>query len=390
MSLFVWNDKSWMFVENPLEYDMRNFVIVRKLFIKWKKSNDKPFSTDEIKRGLRLFGPIESIQILNELKTSLEVYVLYEKCQSAFEAFYANRSGILSTPNLLQIVPADTWHQPDSHSIWNTIDPEKCSILNLNDDCLLHICTFLDFDTLIKMAYVCTRFKNLLDEFYFPKRKIHSILVFHASLNSIRLAMKCIGPHLEHLTLRYSNHCVKTKNYLQSEHEERATYKILQYCGENLKKLSIHKPEGRKPLDKLCDLLMPALRKIVCLEWNTDFDCSTIEKLHELSPHLETLILKKRTFSCECKHITSHLHWPTLKSLSTFQHMFALNTPCQQYFERFIYLNPQLKRLKLTNVNGELFNVITEHCENLEYLEMLQNSDQCNIHSETTIHLLKK
>lgn len=389
------------FVSNPVDtgYQLKIIFSIFNILIEYSSNikndvnifvyfqNEKPFSVDEISRELRLFGPIESIQIIKKLETNVEVYVLYDRCQNAFDVFHANRNGILHIPNLLQIVPADTWHQPDSHTLWNTINPEKCSILHLNDDCLLHIFTFLDFDTLVKLAFVCTRFKNVLDEFYFPKRKTLSIHVFHSSLNAIRLAMKCIGPYVERLCLRYNKHGVNAINYLQSEHEERATYKILQYCGKKLKKLSIHKPEGRKLSDKLYNLLAPTMTNLTYLEWYTEFDCSTIETFHELCPHLETLILKKRTFSCNCAHNAANLHWPTLISLETFQQMFALNIPCQRHFERLVYSNPQLKRLKFTNMNVALFNVVTEHSKSLEYLEILQNSGNFDFFNH--IHLLR-
>lgn len=35
MGLFIFDDKSWKYVENCVEYDTNNFAIARKLFVKW-------------------------------------------------------------------------------------------------------------------------------------------------------------------------------------------------------------------------------------------------------------------------------------------------------------------------------------------------------------------
>lgn len=300
----------------------------------------------------------------------------------------ANRSGIVNAPKFQQIVPADTWHQPDSWPLWNTIDPTKCSMMSLNDDCLLEIFKYLDLDALVQMANVCTRFKHLIDEFNFPKIKMHTIFVFHASLNSLRQTMKCIGPHLVHLCLRYKSHGVTLENYLELEHEDRATYKIVQNIGENLKHLTIRKPQGRMPSSKMFKLLAPVLCQLKFLEWDAEFDCKTIERLRDLCPELETLVLKKQIFTCLHNHQTVDLYWPSLTSVETFQYMAELSSPCQRFFERFIKSNVQLKRLKLTNVNDDLFKIVTQYSQNLEHLEILQNFDLCGIHSEPTLHLL--
>lgn len=322
---------------------------------------------------------------MNESETIVESYVLFQQSHSAFRAI---RNGIMTASQLQQIVPADTWHQPDSWNMWNEIHPNKDFILKLNDDCLFEIFKYLDLDALVQMANVCTKFKDLLNEFYFPKFKTHTIFVFHASLKVVRQTMKCIGPHLVHLYLRYQNYDDSTANYNQSEYEERVTYKVLQNIGKSLKRLTVRKPQGRKPSSKLFDLFVPALCQITFLEWDAEFNCDTVERLRDLCPYLETLVLKKRIFECHNNHKIVNLHWPTLKSIETFQYMSAMELPCQQFFEKFIQSNAQLKQLKLTNVNDNLFKVVTKYAPNLEYLEMLQNFDLCGIHFESTLHLL--
>lgn len=115
-------------------------------------------------------------------------------------------------------------------------------MLHVNDDCLLEVFSYLDLDALVNMANVCTRFRNLLDNFIFAKFQMHTVFVFHVSLNLLRQTMKCIGPHLVHLCLRYQNHGIIPENYTEAEFEERATLTIFQNIGENLRRLTIRKP----------------------------------------------------------------------------------------------------------------------------------------------------
>lgn len=367
-----------------------NFKYLQIVYvIQQNEINSIESTIEEIQHAFRSFGPIESVNIVNVSERIAEAYILYEKSQNAFNAFLAIQNGIMDLPRMLQMIPADTWHQSDLVPMWTTIDPSKCFITNLNDDCLLEMFKYLDLDAAVKMSNVCTRFKRLLDQYHFPKVKRYTVFIFNVSLNTLRQTMKCIGPHLAQLDLKYRNFAKQPSNCIKTEHEERTTYNVFQNIGNNLKQLSIHMPEVRKPSNNLIELFVPALRQITSLEWDVVFDCETIEQLRELCPCLETLRLSKRIFTCGSHHNTTDLHWPTLKNFKMFQYMSALNTPCQRFLQLFIQSNPQLKRLKLTNVNKQLFESVTEFSKNLEHLEMLQNFDLCDIHSEPMLHLLQ-
>lgn len=290
--------------------------------------------------------------------------------------------------NVFYVVPANTWHQPNSIALRDSVDPKKCFIFKLNDDCLLELFKYFDLVTLVKLSNVCTRFQNLLDTHFFSKIKIYTTYIYHASVSILRQTMKCIGPYLVHLYLHYQKYGDDPENYLHDEHLERTTYKILQYITSNLAKLTIRKTFGQKPSNRLMELFIPAFRQITFLEWDAEFDCDTIERLRNSCPHLEIIVLKKRNFSCQNSHDATALHWPSLKSFEIFQYMAELTSSCQRFFERFIQDNPQLKRLKLNNVNYNLFEIVTQSSQNLEHLEMLQDFDLCNIHSKKTLILL--
>lgn len=339
---------------------------------------------DEIRREFSVFGPIESIEIVNESDANVEAYVLFEKSESAFEAFRSAES----TPSSLYEVTANTRRQPYSISTCNSIDLSKCFILKLNDDCLIELFRYFDLEHLVKLSNVCKRFRTLLSTYNFPKIKTHTIYVYQAPISALRQTMKCIGPHLVHLYLHYQKYGEVQGNHSGEEHVERATNKILEYATTNLTKLTIRKPPGQKPSTRMMEIFRPTFQQITFLEWDAEFDCDTMESLQNLCPHLETLILIRRNFSCQNSHDKSKLHWPSLERLEIFQYMAELDVPCQRFVERFVQENLQLKRLKLTNVNHDLFKIITQCAQNLEHLEMLQNIDLCDMHSNSTLELL--
>lgn len=327
--------------------------------------------------------------MIHEWENEAEVYVQFEKSQSAFQAFKMYQSGILPLSKLLQITPADTWHQPDFNPISDTVYLDACSILNINDDCLLKLFQYLDLDSLVQLSLCCTRLQYLLHRFCFTKIKTHTVFVYQAPVNLLRQTLKCIGPHLESISLRYHKYMNAPQNYMEAEHEERVTFKILQNIGPKLTKLIIRQPTGQMLTSKIVKLFVPIFQQITILEWDSEFNCDTIQDLQALCPCLTSLILKKRIFTCKSDHETAGLDWSSLTNVETFQYMSSLDSPCQQFFERFIQSNPQLKRLKLTNVNENLFWVISQFSQNLEYLEMLQNSNECDIYSQSTLDLIR-
>lgn len=314
----------------------------------------------------------------------VEAYVQFERSDSAFQAFEAIRKGKTHPSNVLSIVPADTWHQPDIHSLWNTIDVQKSMFVNLYDDCLFEICQHLDLDNLVNLSQTCQRFHDFLHEFYFPKYKVYAVHFYRNSVNSLRRTMKCIGPYQVELTLDYR--CYKSDDdthCLETDHEQRATFKVLQHLGNRLEKLKVLS-EG--PLsNKTMQLLAPALRQITCLEWNAWLDCDTIQTFHQLCPRLEKLVMRKRLFTCRKNHNVT-LEWPTLKSIEAKHFISCFDSACHQFFERLIQTNKQLQMLNLNNVNSNLFRILSE---NLEYFEIHQNNDMPVLDTEQSYGLLK-
>lgn len=83
---------------------------------------------------------------------------------------------------------------------------------------------------------------------------------------------------------------------------------IIQKIGKKLKKLSIIRSMGNEPTHKLFEIFVPAFKQTTFLKWNFEFDCETIERLREMYPYLEKLILNKRIFQCESHHEAINLH----------------------------------------------------------------------------------
>lgn len=38
MNLFVWNDRRWQLIEENDDYDKENYIVIRKLFVRWLKN----------------------------------------------------------------------------------------------------------------------------------------------------------------------------------------------------------------------------------------------------------------------------------------------------------------------------------------------------------------
>lgn len=339
------------------------------------------------------FGQIESIDVVNLPENGVcyaELYVTFESNKSAYRAFMVNQSCLTKSNELLKVVPANTWHQPNKeiHSNHLSIDEDKCFILTLNDNCLLQLFDNLELEAAVTLSNVCIRFHLLLNAYYFPRIKSFTVFLFSWPLNFYRNILKCIGPHLTQLRLDYRIFCKKAVTLLQNEYEERATFKILQHINRNLEKITIYMPQGKKISKELYGMLAPALKRIIILEIFAEFDCESLQQLRILCPNLKTLFLTNRRFDCNLDHEHDSWNWPSLEKLKLI-HYLEPQSECRKEFQEFIKSNSQLKFLKLTNVNDDLFRIISTFSIDLQHLELQQHFDVCSIHSESTLCLLK-
>lgn len=85
----------------------------------------------------------------------------------------------------------------------------KTSILDMNDDCMLHVFEYLDLKGLVTVTDVCSRFRqNARDQFAHPKLKNYYDIVYQFDsdrkpefpLKTSRL-MRNFGDHIKHISV---------------------------------------------------------------------------------------------------------------------------------------------------------------------------------------------
>lgn len=291
------------------------------------------YTVDQINTMFRKFGAIESIEMLPNQKT--EAYVTFVSDRSAYLAYlqcaYLKKDGARQR---FDIQPADSWQQPRENA--NTehndmdIDERIPEIFMLNDDCLLHMFTFLDLDSLVNSAYVCKRFRTLLIQRFFPK--IHKYTMTNESnpnltLAKMRRTMLCIGPYITDLT--YESDC---------DEESNRTTKFLRVIAENIgskiRRASLSLVFDKNDHISILKPIFKQLESLRIVELNEDCEPYDID-FHALCPKLmEFEMIAEMPMIATCKP------WKTLKCLSVPE--FCVKT---KTLISFIKQNPQLTSL---------------------------------------------
>lgn len=299
-----------------------------------------------------------------------EFYVLFKTSGDAYRAYESVKNS--SKLRILNVVPADSWHQP-TEQIDEVETATECFILKLNDDCLQWIFKCFYLHDLVQLSQVCTKFRDLICCYNFPKVKSYRIYTLNTSLKLISKTMERIGPYLVDLHIDYQYKNVEDSKYLREDFEERVTQKIVQYVGSELKTLTISYNPVKVFPNKILNLLSPVLRQINVLKWNATSNCKTMQCLCSICSNLDSLNLQNRRYSCEhCVKINDQ-YWPKLKFLETYQYFGQMAPDCMTIFNDFLKSNPQLERIKIANMSRSSLNASSKYSINLKYLEMLQN-----------------
>lgn len=299
-----------------------------------------------------------------------EFYVLFKTSGDAYRAYASVKNS--SKLRILKVVPADSWHQP-TEQIDDDETATECLILKLNDDCLQRIFKCFYLHDLVQLSQVCTKFRDLICSYNFPKVKSYRISTLNTSLKLIWKTIERIGPYLVDLHIDYEYSDFEDSKYLREDFEERITQKIIQYLGSELKTLTISYNPVKVFPAIILDLLSPILRQINVLKWNATSNCKTMQCLCSICSNLNSLSLQNRQYSCEhCVKINDHV-WPKLKFLETYQYFGRMAPDCMAIFNDFLKSNPKLERMKIANMIRSSLDASSKYSINLKYLEMLQN-----------------
>ncbi|XP_055306494.1 uncharacterized protein LOC129570795 [Sitodiplosis mosellana] len=345
---FIWDDIVWKLIDEEDSYDKSRFVVVRKLHIKlntgpFQVVPHTEFTADKIRRYLRKYGGIESIELLPNKE--FEAHVTFHSDQSAYLVQLQHefdREARKQQPFYIQ--PADTWEQPteNTNQTANSNDIKQTSdIFNLNEDCLLHLFKFLDVDSMVNLSEVCKLFQKLLNQHSFPRIREFKVYNFNDTfsmpLAKMRRTLRCIGPYITDLkyTCNIYNDLNRTSRFLET---------LAQYIGRNIRRaqfLSSLICEDNQILT-----IAPILRHLESLEiHDVNYDLGNDVDFEVLCPNLIELKLKvnMRLIKC-CKP------WARLQHLSVLNNEY-LNT---MTFLSFIEQNPRLTSLEFDVFDADI------------------------------------
>lgn len=266
------------------------------------------------------------------------------------------------------MTPADTWMQPqmtiaadvsESNRMDDDDDDDNVpAFFKLNEDCILELFKYLNFDSLVNMSQVCKQFHRLLHQHCFPRYREYSIDNGSSSipmpLAKVRRSLICIGPYVTELKFKWHDFdCYKRS--------QRFLEKIGQYVGKNIRCLRLNNillGERQIPAIKR---ILAQLETLEIIVYNPDFDLDLDFKV--LCPNLRKLKLLENMQLIRCCK-----PWPQLKHLSIVGNEYmVLNT-----FRLFIEQNPQLTCLKFTAYHAdERLQAVAQHLPNVEKLTIL-------------------
>lgn len=333
---------------------------------------------DYVRKEFEKYGDIEAIDLLKD--------------EQAYITFFSDRTACLALLESVHRVsaktyfaePANTWHQPDIESfelkpnssnemqIDGNEEEYQPPIFNLNEDCLLKITEYCDFDSLVNFSLVCKQFYKLMHQYRLSR--IHELKIDNPRANpsqtlaKTRQILRSVGLYITELTFEWSEY--------GSEHKlKRFLHKIGQYIGRRIQVLHLH----NVLLDESqIEIIQPVLKRIHTLEirvYNPDFELDM--DFQTLCPKLKILKLKENMQLVKCCRA-----WPNLQYLSILGNEYMI----LETFNSFLEQNPQLKCLKFTAFHcDERFLAVAQHLKNVEKLTILPSFP--NISSSNLVYL---
>ncbi|OXU27874.1 hypothetical protein TSAR_002554 [Trichomalopsis sarcophagae] len=161
-------------------------IPIRKLFI----GNIAQRTTHkDLERLFSNYGKLDSCYLKRNTGKSNYAFVTFHSIDDALKA---SKDGLRKRIHLhnrdLRVMPADSWHQPDSIENQNKklqkspdgkemstdyILNEDAEIHKLNDDCLMHVFSFLPIADRVKVERVCRRWLNVSQESWRTFKKLN-------------------------------------------------------------------------------------------------------------------------------------------------------------------------------------------------------------------------
>lgn len=281
-------------------------------------------------------------------------YVTFVDSKSAYKALESSNR-LLQKKSMQKILPADTWKQPRI----TDVEMEYDCFNHLNDDCLMCILDYLDFETLLNLADVSYRLRDLISDIYYPKQKYYEFsfdrsekdFLLPTTLARMRQILLAIGQYLKSVKITF-NFDFKPQNC------DRVIEKFLQYLGTNLNTLYI---SGLLLTQENISKFVPVLQRIETLKlcaWNEDIH-------YDLDLTEICVNLKKLRISQDTAFWSNSRPWKKLENLSLgYNESITVHT-----LNLFFQNNSQLKRLNFSVYDtDDAFWGISTYLRNLEKL----------------------
>lgn len=330
---------------------------------------------DEILYAFESFGKVDSVEILNdkasihissdgEVPVTHEAYVMFKTSADAYNTLKSR----IFPKNLVLLVPADTWHQPDyKHS---DEKPFK-GIIQCDHRCNMESFT-REFEemTLHRDESLC---EHMVTNFELELKS-------GTTLNEIRKILRCVMTTVGHLELKFSAEFDSVEDSDDGHFIGRADFqrRVIEIIGKygvgpKLEALTIVGLAGFSMMMLQC--LSSVLKPLTELNIFARY-CNILYVLPLFCPKLDTLTLS----GIEWEGIGSNetiQSWPTLEVL-VFKGLILdvdHDSDSGKRFRRFISMNPQLNTLDLDLiVDNSLLKSIGKSVRNLKTLTFTRES----------------
>ncbi|XP_055304287.1 uncharacterized protein LOC129569473 [Sitodiplosis mosellana] len=372
MQPFIWDDRNYRLIEEGEKYDEKIFTVVRKLFVRYNVYTAD--ATEEIRDAFGDYGDVESFEILkqkaspqigmnvNEEGVAHEAYVTFKQSLDAYKTVMSR----FVRGNLIYLVPADTWHQPDykdsvqlmgyirsTHKCDNAIADMACSFeeLSLRGDEMLCDQTVIEFELELKPG---------------------------VTLAEMRRNLLCLMPKANHLKLTLCDgfgsdadaDCVDECNFHRRVLE---VIGMIAATGPKLEEMTIG--GFGQITENMLKCLAPALQPLNALAIYTD-GFNVLFLLHTFCPNLVTFEMLSEIPQDDGDD-TPIQSWPTLTELVLCSDKFNAEIDTQNSMRlcRFLSLNPQLRTLDVNfvlAVDNSLLKVIADSIRELKTLAFNQ------------------
>ncbi|XP_014230117.1 putative RNA-binding protein EEED8.10 isoform X1 [Trichogramma pretiosum] len=243
---------------------------IRKLFI---GNISQRTSWKDLQKLFAEYGPVDGCYVKKNPGKSNYAFVTFCHKEDALKAAKAGHMKKIHLHNRdLRVVPADSWHQPDSienlqkkqekasmaeAEIKYDLNPD-CLIHGLNDDCLVHIFSFLPIVDRVRSERVCRRWRVLTQYSWHSFKRI-DLSNSTWGINSEIHPIEVDTPILRKVLLRCGRYLTHIDFSSFGKKLSKSTLTVIGHCCSNLQSVDVTgldvSPAGVKALASSCEQL---------------------------------------------------------------------------------------------------------------------------------------